>query len=289
MNRNLREMLPQIEADWLLPAWLLTTITAAAIAEVITIGLAVREVYGLNTGWAVGGVIASAQAIGSMMWSRAGQHNAGRYVRHKSIGPKADRKRVEDRTRSEPALNAWGPGAVSILAGLISAWLGGAFYSADGVLTGLDAALAIAAPAGSIAAASLNGLFAYGETALADWRSERETGRPVSARPAASVQPPVAARSPSTKRPAKDQAKRSPSAERALDETSDGLAGHLLTIRQRLQAGRQSGERVNGTFKRTEVEAWCGVKKTQAVTVVNYGLDRGILQQGKGHKYSFTN
>jgi len=280
LSRTLREAIPQFEADWLLPAWLLIAIATAAIAETITIGLAVQEIYSLPTGWAIGSVVASAQAIGSMMWARSTQHNAGRYVRHKTIGPKGDRKRVEDKANSEPALNVWGPATVSVLAGTISAWVAAALYAADGHLTGLDVALAIASPAGSIAAASLNGVFSYGEAAVSDWRAHqaatKTTGRPqtTTARAqATAVRPPAQARQPSGQ----------------THQTSQALAGHLVTLQARLTGQQQRGDRKNGTFRRADVEEILGISSTHAKNIIRYGIERGVLQKATRYKYRFTN
>lgn len=171
--KSLRNILPQLEIDWLLPAWLLIAIVGAAIAEIVTIGLGVRQTYDLDIGWVVGVVIASSQAMGSMMWARASQHNASRKILYKSIGSRDNRRSVEDKVKSEPQLNVILPLAVSILAGVVSAWVGWYLYAGNDT-PGLGAALAVASPAGSVAAAMLNGTFAYGESAVATWRKERK-------------------------------------------------------------------------------------------------------------------
>jgi len=176
MTKSLRDILPQLEINWLLPAWLLTAIVGAAIAEIVTIGLGVRQTYDLSIGWVVGVVIASSQAMGSMMWARASQHNASRKVLYKSIGPKGDRRSIEDKVKSEPRLNVVLPLAVSILAGVVSAWVGWYLYAGKNT-PGLGAALAVASPMGSVAAAMLNGVFAYGESAVATWRNERKVAQ----------------------------------------------------------------------------------------------------------------
>ena len=178
MTKSLRDILPQLEIDWLLPAWLLIAIVGAAIAEIITIGLGVQQTYNLSIGWIVGIVIASSQAMGSMMWARASQHNAGRKILFKSIGPKDNRRSVEDKVKSEPQLNVILPLAVSVLAGVVSAWVGWYLYAGNDT-PGLGAALAIASPAGSITAAMLNGTFAYGESAVATWRKDRKDAKGV--------------------------------------------------------------------------------------------------------------
>lgn len=176
MTKSLRDILPQLEIDWLLPIWLLIAIIGAAIAEIVTIGLGVRQTYDLSIGWVVGIVIASSQAMGSMMWARASQHNASRKILYKSIGPKGDKRSVEDKVKSEPRLNVVLPLAVSILAGVVSAWVGWYLYAGND-MPGLGAALAVASPAGSVAAAMLNGTFAYGESAVATWRNERKVAK----------------------------------------------------------------------------------------------------------------
>lgn len=158
--KSLRELLPQLEIDWLLPLWLLIAILAAAVAETVAIGLGVERVYGLYTGWVVGVVIASVQAMGSMMWARASTHNAKRKV-------------YKDASKSEPKLNVMLPLLVSVLAGVVSAWVSWYLYDSTDV-PGLGHALAIASPAGSIAAALLNGTFAYGEASVSAWHEERK-------------------------------------------------------------------------------------------------------------------
>lgn len=164
-RRALREILPQLEVDWLLPAWLLLAILSAAVAETVTVGLGVQNTYHLWTGWAIGGVVASVQAIGSMMLARALQHNANRKV-YKSKN-----------RQSEPAQNVWLPALASVMAGFVSGWVGIALYGTDGSLTVLDLALGVASPAGSITVALLNGVFAYSESAIAEWRAENAGGR----------------------------------------------------------------------------------------------------------------
>lgn len=159
--KSLREFLPQLEIDWLLPLWLLVAILAAAVAETVAIGLGVERVYGLYTGWVVGVVIASAQAMGSMMWARASTHNAKRKTPYK------------DKSKNEPKLNVMLPLLVSVLAGVVSAWVSWYLYDSTDV-PGLGHALAIASPAGSIAAALLNGTFAYGEASVSAWHEERK-------------------------------------------------------------------------------------------------------------------
>ena len=175
MTKSLRDILPQLEIDWLLPAWLLIAIVGAAIAEIITIGLGVQQTYNLSIGWIVGIVIASSQAMGSMMWARASQHNAGRKILFKSIGPKDNRRSVEDKVKSEPQLNVILPLLVSVLAGVVSAWVGLYLYGTSG----LGLALSVASPAGSVAASMLNGVFAYGESAVAMWRKDRKDAKGV--------------------------------------------------------------------------------------------------------------
>jgi hypothetical protein len=143
---SLRSVLPRLEIDWLLPFWLLLAILGAAVAETVTIGLGVWRTYQVWTGWLVGGVVASSQAMGSMMWARASQHNASKRI-------------------------FW-PAAISVLAGIVSGWVGLYLYQ-QSELTGLGRALAVASPAGSIAAAVLNGVFASGEAAIAEYEEQR--------------------------------------------------------------------------------------------------------------------
>ena len=172
---SLRSVLPRLEIDWLLPFWLLLAIIGAAVAETVTIGLGVWRAYSLWTGWLVGGVVASSQAMGSMMWARASQHNARRKVYMKAIGPRDARRSVEDEARSEPKLSVFWPALISVLAGVVSGWVGMYLYQRS-ELAGLGRALAVASPAGSIAAAVLNGVFASGEAAIAEF-AERRKGR----------------------------------------------------------------------------------------------------------------
>jgi hypothetical protein len=298
--RSLRELIPEIEIDWLLPAWLFLAISTAAVAEIWTIGVAVDRVYALPTGWAVGGVVASAQAIGSMIWARALQHNAGRYVRYKSVGPKENRRRVEDRANSEPRLNVWGPATVSLLAGTISAWLGIALYGADGTTTGLDVALAVASPAGSVASAALNGVFAYGESALSEWRESR-TERGQSKRRSVRTErkgerPPTAdSANSATNENSSDSAKVEPIVANEdkpelsvdLDDAlSQAVAGKLVDLRERFHVEQQAG-RINATFRRSDVEDWLTISKSYALSVINFGLERRILEKAQGHTYRF--
>lgn len=156
--KSLREFLPQLEIDWLLPLWLLLAIVGAAVAETVTIGLGVWQTYQIWTGWLVGGVVASAQAMGSMMWARASQYNA-------SV-----------KLKTAPRLSVFWPALISVLAGVVSGWVGLYLYR-QSELTGLGRALAVASPAGSIAAAVLNGVFASGEAAIAEFENERKLRR----------------------------------------------------------------------------------------------------------------
>jgi len=305
MRRTLRELIPEIEIDWLLPAWLLIAILAAFVAETVTIGLSVWRLYGLWSGWAIGGVVASVQAIGSMMWARAAQHNAQRDVKFKWLGStkKGDRRRVENKGKSEPAMNVQGPASVSVIAGIISAWLAGALYAVDG-LTALDVALAVAAPAGSVSAALLNGVFAYGETAVANWKAEsgrtqKGTGPSVQK----SVQPqdrPQASdrthdRSQVSAQTGGRTRKRTVESVQESDrtvstrhsDTSPAVASHLAELREKLLTQRQAGARRNGTFRRAEVETLLDVSSTHAKTIIRYGLDHGVLEETKRYQYQF--
>ena len=284
MMKSLRQLIPQLESNWLLPAWLLVAITTAAIAETWTIGVAVEQVYGLRTGWAIGGVVASAQAIGSLMWARAAQHNAHRTVRYKTIGPKGNKQRVEDPTRSEPALNVRAPIIVSITAGAISFGLGWALYASDGLITALDIALAFASPAGSIAAAMLNGIFTAGEVALDQWHIAQSEQR---ARPTRTSKRPLAhptayppAHSPTL--PALDELDK-------LGDITQSIASRLIELRERAHIEHQAG-RTNGSFRRTDVQAWLDISKSYALAIINYGLEHQVLEDGeRKYTYQFRN
>lgn len=155
---SLRSVLPRLEIDWLLPFWLLLAILGAAVAETVTVGLGVWRTYGLWTGWLVGGVVASSQAMGSMMWARASQHNASK------------------RLKTMPSLSIFWPALISVLSGIVSGWVGVELYR-QSELTRLGIALAVASPAGSIAAAVLNGVFASGEAAIAEFEERRKPGK----------------------------------------------------------------------------------------------------------------
>jgi hypothetical protein len=171
MKTTLRDILPKIEAEWLLPAWLLIAILGAAIAETLTLGMGVQKSHHIVTGWIIGLIIASVQAIGSMMWARASHHNARRYVRMKWVGSekKGTRRKIEDKKNSEPKLPLMLPALASVLAGIVSASAGIALYAAGNKIKMLDVILAVAAPAGSIGAAVLNGAFVESENALSEW------------------------------------------------------------------------------------------------------------------------
>ena len=295
MRRTLRELIPQLEIDWLLPAWLLIAILAAFIAETVTIGLSVWRLYGLWSGWAIGGVVASVQAIGSMMWARAAQHNAQRTIKFKWLGSakKGNRRRVENKAKSEPSLNVKGPGSVSVIAGVISAWLAGALYAVDG-LTALDVALAIAAPAGSVSAALLNGVFAYGETAVANWKAESgRTQKGTGASVQKSVQPQDRSQTSdraSVRPQDRTQASIQPSGRTVStghSDTSPAMASHLAELREKLLVQRQSGARRNVPLRRAEVETLLDVSSTHAKTIIRYGLDHGVLEETKRYRYQF--
>jgi hypothetical protein len=187
-----------------------------------------------------------------------------------------------------------------VLAGIVSAWLAGALYAADGALTPLDVALAIAAPAGSVSAALLNGVFAYGESAVAKWQAEssRPQKRPQpggreGVRPSVRLQDQPQASGRKSARPIGQPQPATRSANADTTDTSPALAGHLAELREKLGAQRQSGARNNGTFKRKEVEALLGISTSYAKNIVSYGLEHGVLEQTtKRHaripRYQFT-
>jgi len=283
--KSLRESLPRLESEWMLPAWLLITILTAAVAETWTIGIAIHGVYDLYTGWAVGGVVASAQALGSMMWARASRHNAQRHIRYKSVGRKGEKRRVEDRANSEPPMNVHTPLVVSVVAGAISFLTSAAMYGVDG-LTILDVALSFAAPAGSIAAALLNGVFAADEGAVERWRAQRD-GKTTTARPQKSVRNRTIPHSSHTDRVSGtvfaqgDDAK---SPDEPVDDVTEGLSVKLVELRERIQHERQLGH-VNGTFKRADVEKWLGISKSYALSVINTGVQYGVLEKASRGKY----
>jgi hypothetical protein len=166
---TLKKLLPQIETDWLMPVWLLLAIILAAVAEIAVIGSGVQEIYGVWFGWIIGAVVASVQALGSQMYSRAVTHNARRKTYKSSRGDG-----TTDETKSEPKLNAITPIFISCSAGAISFVVASALYVELGQAGIVSFALAFASPAGSVAAAVLNGLFVSGESAVESWRTERE-------------------------------------------------------------------------------------------------------------------
>ena len=71
------------------------------------------------------------------------------------------------------------------------------------------------------------------------------------------------------------------------DEISQALAGHLFELHERLQDARQAGS-ANGTFRRARIEEMCGLSKTQALNVINYGLEHEILERSGKYEYRFT-
>lgn len=275
-TRTLRELIPLLESDWLLPAWLLLAIIAAFAAETWTFTDAMLSRRGSWIGLPIGFVIASTQAIGSMMWSRATQHNARRYVKRVWRGPKDNRELVEDLKNSEPPLNVVGPAASSIVAGTISFVGALALYSLDGI-TLLEFAAAIAAPGGSIGAALLNGLYVYGESELARWREER-------GRPRAATGRTQAATGRTQKTTSRTQAAT------GLDDaaTSEALAGHLAELKVKLAARLQSGEAESAEFNRIDVERLLSLSTSHAKNVIRYGRGLGLLVEPKRHTYTFV-
>jgi hypothetical protein len=168
---TLKEKLPQWETDYLMPAWLILAILAAAVAETVVVGYGVQKLYGLWLGWPVGFVVASTQALGSQMYSYNATHNSRRYIKWRT----RQGQRYFNEWEAEPALNVWLPLAVSIGAGVVAGSVGVALYrSISDTLSVALVALSVASPAGSIAAALLNGLFASGELALKGWREAME-------------------------------------------------------------------------------------------------------------------
>jgi hypothetical protein len=168
---TLKEKLPQWESNYLMPAWLILAILAAAVAETVVVGYGVQKLYGLWLGWPVGFVVASTQALGSQMYSYNATHNSRRYVKWRV----RKGERYFNEWEAEPALNVWLPLAVSIGAGVVAGSVGVALYrSISDTLSVALVALSVASPAGSIAAALLNGLFASGELALRGWREQAE-------------------------------------------------------------------------------------------------------------------
>jgi hypothetical protein len=193
-RRTLKTLLPQLETDWLLPAWLLLAVLSAFVAEVWIIGQGVVRVYGLMVGWPIGVTVASTQALGSMMYSNASAHNARRklvYQRRRK-NESLDAPRREDVQKSEPRLVTGLPFAISVCAGVASALVGLALYQADGGLGVLDGVLAVASPAGSIMAALLNGVFMSGQEAVRLWgEGQREGKRVVGVAPVVPMEVPI--------------------------------------------------------------------------------------------------
>jgi Fic family protein len=70
-------------------------------------------------------------------------------------------------------------------------------------------------------------------------------------------------------------------------ETSAGLAAHLNTMKERLQQERFSGQS-NGKFQRMSVEGWLKLSKSQAINVINYGLEHGVLEKAGRYDYQFA-
>jgi len=278
-RRTLRELIPLLESDWLLPAWLLIAILAAFAAETWTFTDAMRSRRGTWIGLPIGFVIASTQAIGSMMWSRATQHNARRYVKRVWRGPKDNRELVEDLKNSEPPLSVVGPATASIVAGTISLLGALALYATDG-LTLLEIAAAIAAPGGSIGAALLNGLYVYGESELARWQE----GRAATGRTAKATGRPQVATGRTAKATGRPQAATGP------DDaaTSEALAGHLAELKVKLGARLQSGEAESAEFNRINVERLLGLSTSHAKNVIRYGRGLGLLVEPSRHTYTFV-
>jgi len=287
-KRALRETLPTWEVDTLIPLWLVLAILAAATSEVWTIGAGVLEVYGVHVGWAIALTIASSQAMASMMTARALTHNAAaRTVTKVAAWPSAiklvagalDRRlpqrRVIDIERSDPRLSLSAPLAISIGAGLASAVVSWALYDQLSPDQGLlNFILAVIAPAGSLAAALLNGVFAYGEQAAAD-RPAKSSARTKSDRARTGKRAPVKQKAPPPPLPS-----RSP----ATDPT---LALHLETLSAAASNGRLDGQ----PFDRRQAEEIIERSATWTKQVIRYGLDTGQLEKapGPGYRYKFIN
>jgi hypothetical protein len=183
---TLKEKLPQWETDYLMPAWLILAILAAAVAETVVVGYGVQKLYGLWLGWPVGFVIASTQALGSQMYSYNATHNSRRYIKWRT----RQGQRYFNEWEAEPALNIWLPLAVSIGAGVVAGSVGVALYrSISDTLSVALVALSVASPAGSIAAALLNGLFASGELALRQWQEQAEQDEKPAVKPQEPAEP----------------------------------------------------------------------------------------------------
>lgn len=166
---TLRRLIPWFEIEILFPLWMTGAILAAFVAELTVISKGIIEVYQLPAvGIAVGVVIASVQALGAALASYNWTHNASRklvYSRRKG------QEGQIDKARSQPAFDPWRPMLISVLAGVLAAFVALALYTEirDGQLVYLDYAIALGSPVGSIAAAVLNGLFVSNETADAEW------------------------------------------------------------------------------------------------------------------------
>jgi hypothetical protein len=144
-------------------------------------------------------------------------------------------------------------------------------------VTGLDVALAFASPAGSIAAAVLNGVFAYGEAALAGWRqSNVQPPKPAPAEPTATGRPqPAGGQSVAGAR----------KTGRTENTVSVALAGHLAELRRIVAERKQSGEEPDGHFIRADVEKWLKLSPSHAKNVVAYGLEHGLVERVDGKTY----
>lgn len=69
-------------------------------------------------------------------------------------------------------------------------------------------------------------------------------------------------------------------------EVSQGLAGHLAALRDRLTIESQNG-RGNGIFTRADVEGWLGVSRSHAHNILSYGKETGLVEQLPGYTYRF--
>lgn len=281
----IRETIVRWETDTLIPLWIVLAILTAAVCETWTVGTGIVAIYGLYLGWPIGLVIASTQAMASMLSARAIVHNAAaRKVTKVSAWPawvkllagafkrKLPQRRVIDMQRSDPLLNALVPLAISTGAGLASFLAAWALYNqTNPEQVQLNAILAAVAPAGSIAAALLNGIFAYGEQLIAAR----------SALPA-STKKPTGKPKPASSRP--KQAPGKPSVPTRNPTTDPALAGHLSILAGAIAGnGHAPGE----PFTRAEAQGIIERSHTVAKQVIRYGLDAGELETTPGQRYRY--
>ena len=75
---------------------------------------------------------------------------------------------------------------------------------------------------------------------------------------------------------------------RTVDEISQSLAAHLSTLQGYLSSERQTG-RVNGFFRRADIERACRISKSHASNVIRYGVEHGVLEKIGRYEYEFVN